>query len=144
MLTAVLEHFAARLIVRLSRGVLVPRSRLIVLTVPILLWMQLPVLFILQCEVMLRVLVEVEVKCLTSTCKILVRLWNVWTVLLDLLYLLQMLLEDFGSMWCIIPLRCFFDNRLNRRILDHGLNVDRVVHAAENATLVGVWHVNIL
>ena len=144
MLTAVLEHFAARLIVRLSRGVLIPRSRLIVLAVPILLWMQLPVLFILQCEVVLRVLVEIKVECLAAAGEILVSLRDVRTVLLNLLDLLKVLLEDFGSMRCIVPLRCFFDNRLDGGILDHGFNVDGVVHAAENPTLVSVWHVNIL
>ena len=41
----------------------------------------------------------------------------------------------------IVPPGCFLDNRLNRGILNDRLDVDGIVHAAEDAALVGVWDV---
>ena len=55
-----------------------------------------------------------------------------------------MLFELFARVGCAVPPRRFFDYRHDDLVLDHRVDVDRVVHAAEDAALVGVAHIQVV
>ena len=103
--------------------------------------LHLPTLLVLQSIVKSCILVQVEIEGLLAACEVFVSLRYVRTVLLNLLDLLQVLSENFGGMRRIVPSGCFLDNRLDRGILNDRFDVDGVVHAAEDAALVGVWDI---
>ena len=95
----------------------------------------------LQSKIKSCILVQVKIEGLLAACEVFVGLRYVRTVLLNLLDLLQVLSENFGGMRRIVPSGCFIDNCLDRVILDDRLDVDGVVHAAEDAALVGIWDI---
>ena len=55
-----------------------------------------------------------------------------------------MFFELLARVGCTVPPRRFFDYRHDDLVLDHRVDVDRVVHAAEDAALVGVAHIQVV
>lgn len=55
-----------------------------------------------------------------------------------------MLFELLARVGCAVPPRRFFDYCHDNLVLDHCVDVDRVVHAAEDAALVGVAHIQVV
>ena len=103
--------------------------------------LHLPILLILQSKIKSCIFVQVKIEGLLAACEVFVSLRYVRTVLLNLLDLLQVLSENFGGVRRIVPSGRFLDNRLDRGILNDRLDVDGVVHAAEDAALVGIWDI---
>ena len=103
--------------------------------------LHLPILLILQSKIKSCIFVQVKIEGLLAACEVFVSLRYVRTVLLNLLDLLQVLSENFGGVRRIVPSGGFLDNRLDRGILNDRLDVDGVVHAAEDAALVGIWDI---
>ena len=61
-------------------------------------------------------------------------------IVFDLLDLVQVLLEGLTRMRCVVPPLGFVDNGRDCLVLNHCADVDRVVHASENTTLILVPH----
>ena len=91
-------------------------------------------------EVGAGVLVQVEVEGLAPV-EALVGLGNRIFLVLNLVDLVKVLLELLARVLRAIPPRRFLDDRHDDLVLDHRVDVNRVVHAAEDAALVGVWDI---
>ena len=55
-----------------------------------------------------------------------------------------MFFESFAGIGRVVPALGLFDDRCYRLVLDHGADVDGVVHSAEDAALIRILHTHIL
>ena len=94
-------------------------------------------------EVGARVLVQIKVEGLAPV-EALVGLGNRIFLVLYLVDLVEVLLELLARVLRTIPPRCFLDDRHDNLVLDHRVDVDRVVHATEDAALVRVAHIKVV
>ena len=94
-------------------------------------------------EVGAGVLVQIEVEGLAPV-EALVGLGNRIFLVLNLVDLVKVLLELLARVLRAIPPRRFLDDRHDDLVLDHRVDVNRVVHAAEDAALVRVAHVEVV
>jgi len=98
-------------------------------------------LLLLLHEICACIFVQVIVKGLTPV-EVVVGLGNRVFVALDLLDLVQVLFQGLACMLGPFPAGCLSDDGLNSFVLDHRVNVNGVVHPAEDAALVDVPHVH--
>jgi len=100
-------------------------------------------LLLLQNKVGASVLIQVEIERLLAI-EAFIGLWNGRPLVFDLVDLVKMLLQLFARVWGAIPARRLLDNRHDDFVLDHRVDINRVVHAAEDATLIQVANVQII
>ena len=100
-------------------------------------------LLLLLNEFIPRVIVQIEFECFLAV-EAFVGLREGRPLVLDLLDLVEMLFELLARVRRPIPARCFFDDRHDRLVLNNRVDVNGVVHAAEDATLIRVAHVQVV
>lgn len=99
-------------------------------------------LLLLLNELGASVLVEIKVEGLTAI-EVFVGLRNRVFVALNLFDLVKVLFQGLARMGSAVPPRRFLDDGRDGLVFDYGAHVDRVVHAAEDAVLVRVRHVDV-
>ena len=66
------------------------------------------------------------------------------TVVLDLLNFVEVLFQGFACMRSVVPSLSFLDDCHDSLVSDDNLNVNRVVHLAENSTLIFVFNIDVI
>ena len=65
-------------------------------------------------------------------------------VILNLLDLVKVLFQGFAGMGSVIPSLSFLDDGHDSLVPDDNLDVNRVVHLAENPTLIFIFNVDVV
>ena len=66
------------------------------------------------------------------------------TIVFDLLDLIKVFLQHFAGLLGAVPSGGLVDDCHDGLVADNSPDIDRVVHPAEDPTLVGVLHVNVI
>ena len=99
---------------------------------------------LLLIEISVSILIKIKIESL-SLIEIFISLRNHWmAVILDLLDLIKVLLQGFTGMRCIVPPLGLLNNRHDCLVSDHDLDIDRVVHLAEDPALIGITDIDIV